>query len=328
MIVASAPLRVSILGGGSDLPDFFQKHSGAVLGGSIDKRVYVALLDMDKSAEFPFRFTYRQVDNVISKSEIRHPVVRTILELEKELNRINIATLADIPGNSGLGSSSAFTVALLAALNEYQNRDMGKQEIAELAISVERELIAEAGGWQDQIHATYGGFRFYEFAKDNYSASENLISFQEQKEWESSSVLVKVGGFRSSATQHSQISSLNSSLVEENLLLQSNLARKGYEIFCSEFNFNQKLIEISKLINESWHLKETLLGGNSHEVNETIAKGESFGAYAAKLCGAGGSGYVLFLGESHSISSIRQYFGDTRTLNFKFENRGVDATRV
>ena len=136
MKIAKAPLRISLLGGGSDFPEFFSRNEGAVLGGTIDKYVYVSVLEMSKVAEFRYRFTYRNIEETNSKHEIRHPVIRTLLHQYPNIQSLNIATFSDLPGNSGLGSSSAFAVAAISAFKAFCGDVLNPLEIAKASIQL------------------------------------------------------------------------------------------------------------------------------------------------------------------------------------------------
>lgn len=328
MIVGSAPLRVSLLGGGSDVPSFFNNNLGAVLGGSINSRVFVCVIDMAKSADYPFRFTYRQVDNAHTKSKIQHPVWKKLLESRPEIERLNAATFSDVPGNSGLGSSSSFTVAAIAALELYLGRDIDKGRVSREAIRIEREELSEPGGWQDQLHATYGGFRLYTFKGSQVEVGEELLSIEERDLLNKSSILVKIGASRNSSKFHFPANIPMTIQAEKDLKDQAELAFMGAQIFSSDVIWSKKFELICQLMLENWKIKKSIEERSSSGIDELISFGLANGAKSAKLCGAGGSGYVLFLGQPDGIENLRKRIAIASVLDFQFGNQGVQSTDV
>jgi len=328
MIVGSAPLRVSLLGGGTDIPSFFMKTTGAVLGGSIDKRVFVCVLDMVSSAEFPFRFTYRRVDNALKKSDIQHPAWRALLIENTGVSRLNAATFSDVPGLSGLGSSSAFTVAGLAALKSFQKINIVPHEISAEAIRIEREILKEPGGWQDQMHSSYGGFRLYRFEKDKVVVGDNLLTEAEMNQLNQSSILVKVGGERDSKLFHSAVENRISDRDFNNLQDQAKLAIQGADVLSSPRSWDTKFKALLELVSENWELKKSVKDRSSSIIDELIDFGLRNGASASKLCGAGGSGYVLFLGLPDGVRNLAKILQNRDILDFEFKTKGVEAIEI
>jgi D-glycero-alpha-D-manno-heptose-7-phosphate kinase len=328
MIVGSAPLRVSLLGGGSDVPRFFESNLGAVIGGSIDSRVYVCVISMAQSADYPFRFTYRQVDNAHSKSDIQHPVWKKLLESRPEIKRLNAATFSDVPGNSGLGSSSSFTVAAIAALDLYLGHDFDKFRVFRDAIRVEREELSEPGGWQDQLHATYGGFRLYTFKGDQVEVGEELLSEQDRDLLTQSSILIKIGADRNSSKFHTPANLPITIQAQNDLKNQAELAFIGSQIFLSDAIWSKKFELICELMTENWKIKKSTEERSSSGIDELITFGLANGAESAKLCGAGGSGYVLFLGQPDGIENLRKRTAVDLVLDFQFGSQGVQSTYV
>lgn len=328
MIVGSAPLRVSLLGGGSDVPSFFSDNLGAVLGGSIDLRVYVCVINMAQSADYPFRFTYRQVDNALTKSDIRHPVWRKLLESRSEIARLNAATFSDVPGNSGLGSSSSFTVASIAALDSYLGHKIDRDKVFEEAIHIERVELSEPGGWQDQLHATYGGFRLYIFKHGKVEVGDELLSEQDRESLNKSSILIKIGDGRNSSKFHSPANSPMTIQAQQDLKIQAQLALEGAQILSGGALWSKKFELICELMLENWKIKKSIKERSSSEIDALIAFGLANGAESAKLCGAGGSGYVLFLGHPDAIENLKRKSDSESILDFQFGSQGVQSTNV
>ncbi len=328
MILSKAPLRVSLIGGGSDFPEHFSKHGGAVLGGSIDKYVYSSVLDMATHAEYPFRFTYRHVEERKFAKDIEHPVVRRVLLKFKEIQRINIATFADIPGNSGLGSSSAFTVSLIGALNSYLSKEISQIDLAMESIAVERTDLHELGGWQDQIHASLGGFNLYEFSKNGGIAQKNALQGSELEVLNSSSVLVKIGQERNSSTAHSAfVAGITQQNSQTRIGEQAELAREGFRLLSGSDNYETKINALAEIIRKNWNIKKGLIRSVEPNIERIIFKGFDNGALAAKLCGAGQSGYIFFLCNQKDKKSLSEAFDSRFIQPFSFIDSGFEVTR-
>ena len=298
MIASSAPLRISYLGGGTDYQNYFSQYGGLVLGASINMKVFVFLNELSKVAEENVRFTYRKIESVASLMEIKHPVVREVLKIYAPNERLNIATFADLPGKSGLGSSSAFTVALITALQALAgNQNLEPKFVAENAINIERKILNEVGGIQDHYHATYGNLRSYRFGNFETKISEPYYSDKILQELSQFHYLLYVGSERSSAAYSKQTSHaiLSSDSVKYFHEIKA-IAEEGNSTL-AQLESTEKIIEkLSELINESWKLKK-FFGKDitNSRVDSLINRGLQNGATSSKLCGAGNSGYILFL---------------------------------
>ena len=163
--ISRSPLRISFFGGGTDYPTYFNQHPGAVLGASIDKYIYTIALPMADFAENRYRITYRIVEVADRVEDIRHNVIRaTLLNMGYD-KPLNVAIISDLPGNSGLGSSSSFTVGFIALMEYLSGRSITKFDLFKRAVHTERDLLKENVGIQDQIHAAFGGLNLYQFHK-------------------------------------------------------------------------------------------------------------------------------------------------------------------
>ena len=169
MLISKTPLRVSFLGGGTDYPSYFENNDGGVLGGTIDKYVYTQALPLASFSEQKFRLTYRAVESVNDADEITHPVVRECLKLYNIEQPLSFSTMSDIPGSTGLGSSSSFTVGFINLLHAINNKEITRYDLAMQAIHLEKDILGENVGVQDQIHAAIGGLSRYKFGKDTVS---------------------------------------------------------------------------------------------------------------------------------------------------------------
>jgi D-glycero-alpha-D-manno-heptose-7-phosphate kinase len=326
MIVTRAPLRISFIGGGTDYPEHFLQNGGAVLGTSIDKYVYVTLLELSKYAPENLRFTYRETQSVFEFGDIKHPVVREVLREFKKVPRLNIGTASDLPGNSGLGSSSSFTVAFLLALKIHGgDSNFDPEWLAKEATRIEREVLSEKGGWQDQYHAAFGGFRLYEFSRDGVSVSPRLLNNSDQIELSKYFRLVKCGDSRISsfgAMATSEALSRKGAKSESDD--QARLARELY------MNLKGKtVLEMSQLLFkaiESSFAYKTNFGETviPCEVVTLGNRGKDLGATCFKLLGAGGSGFVLFgINPEESLYFDREF--EKEIMPFEFSNEQASS---
>jgi D-glycero-alpha-D-manno-heptose-7-phosphate kinase len=327
MIVSRAPLRVSLFGGGSDYKSFFHNKMGSVLGCSISKYVYVSLSSLPSFSSELIRLTYRQTESVNSISEIQHPVVREMLLDSNISDRLNIATMSDISGGTGLGGSSAFTIALKSSLNKFLGISSDSVSLANYAIEIEREKLRESGGWQDQYHCSVGGFREYKFSSGGVLVSDPLVSDDTLAKLSRNFFLFSIGETRSSsimATATEEISSTHDGV--KNLEKLAELSSLTAEKIKQTKDFDNLMEIISSALNASWSLKRNFGPQVApSNVDILIAKGLSAGAISAKLCGAGGAGFILFMVPEDLSVQCRHALGMEKTLDFSFTSNGAQT---
>jgi D-glycero-alpha-D-manno-heptose-7-phosphate kinase len=328
MIISSAPLRISYLGGGTDYHLYYKEFGSIVIGSAINKRVYVFLNELSKVATENIRFTYRKIESVASPSDLSHPVVREAIKLYAPNERLNIATFADLPGRSGLGSSSAFTVALLNGIQHFLgNAQESKNSLAEGAVNLERNILCEIGGIQDQYHATFGNLRSYQFSKFENLISQPFYSESLLEELSAYHYLVYVGSDRDSNAFAIQTTH---TIMEKNTIKyfheMKKLAEEG-SLALPKMDSAAKIIErMSDLINESWILKKYFGKDVSNSRVEAIIKdGLTNGASAGKLCGAGNSGYILFLVSESNREKFERKFQNELTLKISLSPQGIST---
>lgn len=323
MIISSAPLRVSFCGGGTDFKQFYRTHSGSILGTAIDKRVYVFINELSEYSDEKIRFTYRITESVNDISELQHPVVKAALSFLRIEKRINIATMADIPGNSGLGSSSSFTVALISGLFRFKGMNVSNQTIVETAYKIEREILEESGGIQDYLHGTYGSFRFYELHRDEQISQTELFSQELDALLSERTVLIKVGKSRFSNTLSSSFqASINGFSRQQELLRNKEHALKAKEIIEFGESAEEKYRAIAIAVNANWIEKKKIGGVASREVVELEEKLGAKKLMAFKLCGAGNSGYAFCMFTGTVPESVLR---DHQTVRIKIERKGLET---
>jgi D-glycero-alpha-D-manno-heptose-7-phosphate kinase len=327
MLMTRTPLRVSFLGGGSDYAEFFNKEKGCVLGTTVDLFVYTAVLKHSKLADSKFKLTYRNNESVNEIASIQHPLVRAVLQYtEWGDSGLHIATLADVPANTGLGSSSAFAVGLLKAIYELQGKSTNNEQVARDAINIERKILAEAGGWQDQIHSSYGGISVIEFESNEFRRSEQKYPPGFDSLLSKRMVLVSAGSRRISstfarATQEANKSSYGISISRE----IADIALNASAAIAQSTNPEESFKVLANSMNLSWNLKKRITHEEAEEVGEVINIGLSNGAISAKLCGAGGSGFILFLLDHVSKEEFIRNFDSSRVQGVNVYHKGTEV---
>ncbi len=329
MWISKTPLRASFLGGGTDYPSHFRSHPGAVLGGTIDKHIYIQALPLSPIAEQRFRITYRTTESVNTIDEIRHPVIREGLKLFDWTQPLNIATMSDLPGSTGLGSSSAFAVGFINLLHRMRNVELTRYELARHAIHLEQEVLRETVGVQDQIHAAFGGLARYEFTSDTFSIEPLRMSTARIDLISRSMLLVYTGEQRSaSAILESQEARTKSGANIDYLREMYEMTRTGAAILETEGDDRTALRRFSELLDFGWQLKRKLNDSISNSViDELYMAGKALGAWGGKLLGAGGGGFVLFFAEAELHPLFRETFGAERVIPISLTNGGAIVTR-
>lgn len=300
-VLAVAPLRVSFVGGGTDIESFFMNSEGSVVSCAINKYVFVHVKIHDDSFGERYRISYSEVEHVQEISEIKNEIVRNCLEFTKTKVPVQISTLSDLPAGTGLGSSSSFTVALLLALHALKGEHPTKDELAEQACHVEINLLGHPIGKQDQYAAAFGGLNFLRFKSDGRVLVEPIrILPNKLKEFSQRCKLLWTHTERS-ATKILIDQASRASLNLNHLLKMTSLSYEFRNVLeQSEIKWNQ----LSDLINTSWLLKQNLspliVSSNVEEIIKKVKLNEKFGV---KLLGAGGGGFVLAFNGGNLLSS-------------------------
>lgn len=324
LTISKSPLRVSFFGGGTDYPDYFQEFPGAVLGTAIDKFIYTVTLPMAGVAETKYRITYRNVETVDHVSEIKHNVIRAVLQDKQYDAPLNIAIISDLPGGSGLGSSSSFTVGFVKLISHLQGRSITKLDLMREAVRVETELLHENCGIQDQSHASFGGLNHYRFHGNDFSLQPVRMTTDCRDAVNASMCLIYTGVQRSaSQTLETQISNTRERKIVKELRHLYELCEEGVRIL--EGNDSQRaLTDLGSLLSEGWMTKRSLSPAvSSPHIDDIYDTAMSLGAYGGKLCGAGGGGFMLFLAPSHVQTKLRERFGDKNFVKISTEDNGA-----
>ncbi len=325
MIITRTPFRISFFGGGTDYPEWFKKNGGAVISTTIDKYCYLNLRRLPPFFDYKYRLRYFKKEEVKKIDHIKHPSIRECLKLLnfEDYGGLEIVHNADLPALSGLGSSSTFTVSLLHALYALKNELVTKKKLSMDAIYVERNLIKEKVGSQDQTAAAFGGINHIEFEKNNNLTVNNLlISTDEIKELEKKSVLLFTGLQRkANLIAKDKVKNINNESNHEYLMEMSKLTKQVLnEIFLKKKIDYKKFGEALKI---QWELKKKL----SHQVSNSIIDKmfrEAYlkGSYGGKILGAGGGGFALFLVPKNKKKGFLKHFSKFLHVPFRVDNSG------
>ena len=320
MLIARAPVRISFFGGGTDYPEHFLRHGGAVLSTAIDKFSYVTASPFPSHLfDYLVRISYRKVELVKTIDDIEHKVFRECLKfcnLEKDIELHNVA---DLPAFTGLGSSSAFTVSLLQALHNFKGEFIKPLDLAYEAIYVERHLVKDNVGCQDQLMSAVGGFNLVEFrTEENIIVNRVDISPQRLAEFESHIFIVFTGIKR----RASQVVEKQLRRVEDNLETLKKMRKmvdQGWDILTS----NESFSKFGELLDDAWIAKRSLDQGISNpEIDYLYELGRKNGAWGGKLLGAGAGGFLLFFASPEVHPKLEQVFKNHQILSVKINSPG------
>ena len=296
VMITRTPLRVSLFGGGTDYPEYFERLPGAVVGFAIDKYIFIAGLPLDGNQSYNYRLSYSALEHVGEVDEIKHPVVRETLKHMEFAERLDVSIMSDLPASgSGLGSSSAFTVGFIHLVNSLQRKSCTKIDLARQAIRIEREILRENVGVQDQLHATFGGINRFDFDGSRISITPLQVPGSTLGAVSDSLVLVHTGiSRRATDVVTEQVVAIRSRAIDQELSDLYALVAECVRLLESEGD--QVLPDLGRMLSASWAIKrklsERITNSRIDDLYEAIMNA---GAYGAKLCGAGGGGYFLAL---------------------------------
>ncbi len=296
MIVSRTPLRVSFFGGGTDYPEYFRRARGAVIGMAIDKYVYIAALSLSSVLDYHYRLSYSKVETVGCVDDIQHPVVRSVIQHCGLTDPLDLSIMADLPARSGLGSSSSFTVGFLNLVHALQKRPLTKIDLARQAVYVERELLAENVGVQDQYHAAFGGLNRFDFEGDRTRITPIQMTGPCLATLSESLFLVYTGMTRfASVTLDEQMERTREKKVDNELSHLLTLVDQGVEVLESS-NADDMMRRLGDMLHDGWETKKRLSSKVSNpEIDALYEQSRAAGALGGKLCGAGNGGFLLML---------------------------------
>jgi D-glycero-alpha-D-manno-heptose-7-phosphate kinase len=321
LIISRSPLRITLGGGGTDLPSYYREHTGFLIAAAIDKYVYVTVMRPFSPGIY---LKYSQLEHVDLAQDVQHPIVREAIEmLEFKTPQVEITTLADIPAGTGLGSSGSFTTALLKALYAHRKRHLNQDELARLACHIEIDRLREPIGKQDQYIAAFGGITCFTFhCDDTVTAVPLKLSMDTLLDLEDNLLLFFTGFSRSASnilkdqnlrTQQSDSEMLKNLHYIKNLGVRSKEALEGGDA-----------VLFGKLMHEHWEQKKRRSGGMSNpKIDEWYALALKNGAIGGKLVGAGGGGFLLFYAQERNRLRHAMRAAGLEEVRFRFDFEGT-----
>jgi D-glycero-alpha-D-manno-heptose-7-phosphate kinase len=319
VIISRTPLRVSFLGGGSDLPAYYRCHGGAVLSTAIDWSVYVTV---SRKFDNAVRVSYSRTEEVSHASEVTHPLVREALQMLGIDGGIEITSIADIPAKgTGLGSSSSFTVGLLNALHAYCGRHVPAERLAQESCTIEIERCGGPVGKQDQYAAAFGGFNFIRFHDDERVEVKKVVCSPGVMSGLQERLLFFYTGITRSASELLQRQSQE--IVTDKCKFRAmsdmvRLAEAAYGELCAGH-----VTSLGEMLNDAWLIKKRMTNGiTTAAVDDAYAAAISAGAKGGKLLGAGGGGFLMLYAEPSQHAEIRRALGSLRETQFRFASQG------
>jgi D-glycero-alpha-D-manno-heptose-7-phosphate kinase len=319
MIISKTPLRMSFVGGGSDLPAFYREFGGAVVSTAIDKFVYVTI---NKKFDDQIRVSYSKTEEAKSVEEIKHPLVRESMKWLGVKGGVEITSIADIPAKgTGLGSSSSFTVGLLNALHAFANRHASADKLAREACEIEIAHCGEPIGKQDQYAAAFGGFRFIQFNPDDSVSVEPIICQRETVRQLENNLLVFYTGITRSASALLKTQQLAVTTEKAKRTTLQKMVELAGQLKV-ELQKNN-LAAFGEIIHENWLLKRSLTRQVSNNVIDGwYSRARKAGAVGGKLLGAGSGGFLMFYAPQEKHKAIARELSELRRMEFRFEPQG------
>lgn len=319
MIISRTPFRISFFGGGTDYPAWYREHPGAVLGTTIDKYCYITCRYLPPFFDHWSRVIYSRVENVRSLDEIQHPSVRECLRMLNVREGVEIHHDADLPARTGLGSSSAFTVGLLHALNALQGRMSSKMDLAMSAIHVEQNLIRENVGSQDQILTAWGGLNRIDFRGDHQIRVTPIILTSERLQALQEHLMLVFTGLVRTASDIAEAQIQATPKRQRELELLCAMVDEAVRLLSE----NAALEDFGKLLHEAWTLKRSLTDRiSTSAIDELYELARGAGAIGGKLLGAGGGGFMLLFVRPEDQNRVRQRLNRLLVVPFAFESMG------
>jgi D-glycero-alpha-D-manno-heptose-7-phosphate kinase len=322
MIISKTPVRVSFFGGGTDYPDYYKVHGGAVLSTSINQYIYISVRKMIGIFDVKYRVSYSKLELCNDVEEIQHPVVRECIKYLHIESGLEISIVSDLPARTGIGSSSSFTVGLLHALHAMLGNSVSKHELALQAIHIEQTVLNERVGVQDQLAAAHGGLNHISFSTSN---EFNIEPIQlEISKWNllQNNLMMFYTGVSRFAHQvlEEQIQNIQQNKITTNMDQIKAMVQTGLNILQNEANLNA----FGELMHEAWMLKRGLSSAISSDfLDDIYNRATKAGAIGGKLLGAGGGGFFVFYVPDENKQQVLEALKDLHEIPFRFENEGT-----
>jgi D-glycero-alpha-D-manno-heptose-7-phosphate kinase len=320
MVISKTPLRMSFVGGGSDLASYYERsEGGAVLGCTIDKYIYITV---NKKFDDTLRISYSKTENVSDASKVEHRLIKAVLNRLEITGGLEITSIADIPSEgSGLGSSSSFTVGMLNALYAQNRKFASPEELANQACEIEIDILKEPIGKQDQYAAAYGGFNLYKFNEDSTVSIQPIICSKDTRKTLQNNVLMFYTGITRSSNRILSEQNKNTLNDKKKMDIMEKMVKLTFEL-AKQIQGNN-LASFGEILHENWLLKKRMASGVSNpQIDNWYETGIKNGATGGKILGAGGGGFLAFYAPQEKHIDIIRSLPDLRAIPFEFEYQG------
>ena len=319
MIITKTPFRMSFFGGGTDIPEYFYEQKGAVISTTFDKYCYVNVRHLPRFFDYRTHLTYSKMEYVNDNCEIQHPAIRNAMDM-LDMQEIRLVYEADLPARSGLGTSSSFAVGMLNAFYALKGKYADKKKLADEAIYLERELCNEAGGWQDQIAASFGGLNRIDFSGSGYEIRPIIISPERKRKLESNLMLFFTGFTRFSSEIQKENQVVAKSKTEY-LSEMYDLVEEAEQILVNKM---KDIDDFGRLLDRTWKLKkQTGSKISTSSIDQLYELGIKEGALGGKLLGAGGGGFLIFYVPEEYQTRVKEAMKELVYVPFRFEEGGT-----
>lgn len=319
MIITQTPFRMSFFGGGTDMENYFKEHGGAVLSTTFDKYCYVNVRHLPRFFDYSTELSYSKTERVTDVDAILHPAIRNAMKM-LDMHELRLTYEADLPARSGLGTSSSFAVGMLNAFYALKGKYADKKKLADDAIYLERVLCNEAGGWQDQIAASFGGFNRINFNADGYEVLPVIISPERKRQLNQNLLMFFTGFTRFS----SEVQKQNQADKKDKTAQLKEMYALVDEAESVLTNKNCNLDEFGRMLDYTWKLKRQTGSAISTEgIDAYYNRGIQAGALGGKLLGAGGGGFLIFYVQPEKREAVMKAMSDLMYIPFEFENGGT-----
>ena len=311
---------MSFFGGGTDMENYFAENGGAVLSSSIDKYCYVTVRHLPRFFDYSTELVYSKTERVTDVEQIDHPAIKNAMKM-LDIHEIRLTYEADLPARSGLGTSSSFAVGMLQAFHALKGKYADKKRLADEAIYLERVLCNEAGGWQDQIAASFGGMNVIKFHGHDYEVSPVIIHPERKTQLNNNLMMFFTGFTRLS----SNIQKANNSETPQDKIKSldemKSLVSNALDILQDK---HSDLDDFGRLLNHTWELKRKTGKAISNDtLDEIYLRAKKAGALGGKLLGAGGGGFFVFYVTPEFQNQVREAMKEFLYVPFMFENGGA-----
>lgn len=319
MIITKTPFRMSFFGGGTDLESFFREYGGAVLSTTFDKYCYVNVRHLPRFFDYSTELSYSKIERVTDIEDIEHPAIKHAMKM-LDIHEIRLTYEGDLPARSGLGTSSSFAVGMLNAFHALKGKYADRKRLADEAIYLERVLCNEAGGWQDQIAAAYGGMNRIDFNKDGSYDVKPIIIHPDRKNQLNENLLMFFTGFTRLSSELHKANKSDYEKKTKQLQEMYTLVDEAEKVLVDKYS---DLDDFGRLLDKSWRLKrQTGKSITTDSIDSLYEKGIAAGALGGKLLGAGGGGFLVFYVRSEKREAVMKAMEDLLYVPFKFEEGG------